>query len=346
MIVTTKLRFIQSHNLPNQGQNSRVFLAHDPQLKADLVIKEIPKSQITDPDEYFSESAILYDARHPNVVEVKYACEDEDNIYLAMPQYAESLQGLMASRFLTVQEIVQIGLGFLTGLHHIHTKKLIHFDIKPANILLDKSRHPALSDFGLTRFLNSNGLATPANLYDKIFPPEYMTKSNALSLAADIYQAGLTLYRMCNGNTDFETQFNAHKPNWMDAIIDGNFPDRGKFLPHIPKRLRKLIKKALSIDQASRFHTALELSNELAQVEEYLDWTYTPTAGNGASWYRRGEGCVFQVSLKKSGSQYSIESSRINTATSTKRKVTAGTFLNVNQVDVEASVQTALTACS
>ncbi|QAT86431.1 serine/threonine protein kinase [Corallococcus coralloides] len=331
---------------PPAGERLRVFLAHDPQLKADLIIKEIPKSQISDPDEYFNESAILYDARHPNVVEVKYACEDNDNIYLAMPQYAESLQSLMASKFLTTQEIIQIGLGFLTGLHHIHTKKLIHFDIKPANILLDKSGHPALSDFGLTRFLNSSGLATPTALYDKIFPPEYMTKSNTLNLAADIYQAGLTLYRMCNGNVDFETQFNSHKPNWMDAIIDGHFPDRSKFLPHIPKRLRKLIKKALSIDPAGRFHTALDLSNELAQVEEYLDWAYTPTVGNGAIWHRRGENCAFQVSLKRNGSKYNIESVRINTATSAKRRITAGTFLSFDQVDIEANVQEALTACS
>ncbi|CAM3073040.1 serine/threonine protein kinase [Corallococcus sp. ZKHCc1 1396] len=346
MLITTKLRFTQIADLKNQGLNSRVFSAHDPQLKANLVIKEIAKKQILDPDEYFNESAILYDAKHPNIVEVKYACEDDHNIYLAMPLYADSLQGFMASRFLSVREIVQIGTGFLAGLHHIHSKKLIHFDIKPANILIDKSGHPALSDFGLTRFINTSGLATPASLYDKLYTPEYMTKSNALSMTADIYQVGLTLYRMCNGEDDFKAQFATYTGDtWMDAIIDGNFPERSKFLPHIPKRLRKVIKKSLSIKPDDRFKTALDISNELSQVDENLDWVYTPTTTGGGTWQYRLDSTVFNVTLKQQGAGWNIEGARTNLVSGAKRRITAATFSNIQQAEVEAKVQEALTAC-
>src|SRR6266571_304252 len=90
-----------------QGLNSAVFLAQDLQFETQLAIKRVPKANLPHPDRYFAEARRLYDARHKNVVDVKYACEDADHIYVAMPFYREgTLQDLIDQRYLTVREIV------------------------------------------------------------------------------------------------------------------------------------------------------------------------------------------------------------------------------------------------
>jgi serine/threonine protein kinase len=142
-----------------EGKNSTVHVVNDPNLNAQLVIKTIPKSSLN-VAEYFSESQILYLSSHPNVVPVHYACEDADSIYIAMPYFQKgSLNVLMSNKSLTVREIIKYACQFLSGLHNIHSKRLIHFDVKPDNILLSDSDEALISDFGLSRHTDYSGLA-------------------------------------------------------------------------------------------------------------------------------------------------------------------------------------------
>jgi serine/threonine protein kinase len=184
MLISTELRFERRANVGLQGANSEVYFAWDHQLNAELVVKQIKKASISDPAEYFAEASLLYDTRHPNVVDVKYSCADADHIYLAMPKYEGSLHQVLLQRALTVREIVKVGLDMLSGLHHVHSKRLVHFDVKPSNILLEASGRAAVSDFGLSRPVDQHGLATPVVMYEKHFPPEYL-KAAARTLRPD-----------------------------------------------------------------------------------------------------------------------------------------------------------------
>jgi len=81
------LNFETKQEIGQEGQNSQVFIAHDKQLDAELVIKKICKDELPNADIYFEEDRQLYDSTHPNVVQVKYACEDDGYVYIAMPYY-------------------------------------------------------------------------------------------------------------------------------------------------------------------------------------------------------------------------------------------------------------------
>src|SRR3712207_5563442 len=95
--------------LGEQGRNSRTYVAWDHQLHAQVVIKECRKTAMASPNDFFNESRALYASAHPNVVQVMYACQDNDNIYVCMPLYANgSVKRLMGTRFLTVREIVSL----------------------------------------------------------------------------------------------------------------------------------------------------------------------------------------------------------------------------------------------
>lgn len=275
MLIETTLRFDRRGNVGIQGANSEVFRAHDPQLGDEVVVKCVQKQGL-DASKYFDEAGRLYAVRHPHVVEVLYASQNDEAIFLAMPPYAHSLEAVLQQRALTVREIVRVGTEFLAGLHHVHLRGLVHFDVKPSNILLKHTGTAALTDFGLSQTVDPQGLATPAQVYQTHMAPEYLGTASQLTLAADVYQAGLTLYRMCVGSSQWNAQLDyfVHRlgDQWQSAIVAGNFPSRDAFPAHIPSRLRNAIRASLSVDPAARFTTVLDLQNELAQVDEHLDW--------------------------------------------------------------------------
>src|SRR5688572_7248033 len=130
MIERAELDYELGAEIGLEGQNSRVFEALDRQLNAEIVVKKIPRAVFKDESEFFLEARRLYDARHPNVVHVSYAGLVGDHVIIAMPRYRTSVQSLLVMRHLTVREIVRYGLDFLTGLHHVHVRKLVHFDVK------------------------------------------------------------------------------------------------------------------------------------------------------------------------------------------------------------------------
>ena len=261
------------------GQNSRTFVATDHQLNAEIVIKQIAKATLASAANFFDESKALYASAHPNVVQIHYACEDADSIYLALPYYRRgSVKGLITNRHMTVREIVATGCQILSGLHNIHSKGLIHFDVKPDNVLLSDRGEALLSDFGLAKQMDLTGAADQDRLYLKTMPPEAMTPGAPFSRLFDIYQFGLTLYRMCVGTEAFNAQF-------LTFVVAGGFDHEvshrcvcqsvsgsTKFAPHIPSRLQTVVKKCLQPNPADRFQSAIDVANALRLSRARL-WT-------------------------------------------------------------------------
>jgi serine/threonine protein kinase len=279
MFERAEIDFTCGEEIGVEGRNSRVFKAVDHQLDAAIVVKRIDRTAFKDEDEYFAEAKRLYDARHPHVVSVKFACRTNEHIYIAMPLYEQgSVHRLLQQRYPTVREIVRIGLDFLTGLHHIHLRGLIHFDIKPSNVLIDGSGKAALTDFGLAQYVDDAGLAAQNVMYSTHRPPEGFLH-DLFAQPADIYQAGLTLYRMAAGMEAFDKQWEAHRGDMMGAaraVIAGKLPDRttSAYPAQIPPRLRNAIRRALAPDPDERYREVLGLINDLASVDQWLDWEY------------------------------------------------------------------------
>jgi len=292
-----------------EGKNSRTYLARDLQLEADIVIKEITKAKL-DRDRYFAEAQALYASTHPNVVQIHYACEDDESVYVGMPFYPHgSLKTVLMERYLTVREIVTLGCEVLAGLQHVHSKRLVHFDVKPDNVLLSDRGEGLLSDFGLARPVSSRGVAEQDIFYVKILPPEAYS-GYEFPRTFDIYQAGLLLYRMCNGEAEFYRQFEDAR-FWPEgefdrdafrvAVVNGQFPDRSIFPAHIPEALRKVVRKCLQTDPNQRFGSALEVANALAPIDgPTLDWQFMKDA-DCLRWEKNVEGTKYEFEVNASG---------------------------------------------
>lgn len=287
----TSLHFKVLKEIGQEGKNSTVHIAHDYQLDTEIVVKSIRKSDFKRDSDFFDEAKKLYNSNHPNIAPIQYSCQDDEYIYITMPLFQKgSLNSIIDNRPLRVSEIVKYSIDFLSGLHHIHTKKLLHCDIKPTNILLTDSDDAILTDFGLARYLNDDGLTTIDMFYGLHRAPETL-QSNTISHHSDIFQAGLTIYRLCNGNAFFKNQLKRFvkkdksfdDDKFLKSIFNGSFPNRSSYLHHIPQTLRNYIRKALNPDPSRRYQSVLEFLNDLSKIEITHDWQMDSII-NGSSW--------------------------------------------------------------
>ncbi|MND90723.1 Serine/threonine-protein kinase PK-1 [compost metagenome] len=282
-LITTEARlrftFLEQAGI---GGEATVFKAKDLQLNSTIAIKRILKSSFTDESKYFLESQKLHEAEHSFVVPIKFGCWDDDHVYLGMPYYVNgSLKDLMDKRFLTTREVVSYSRQFLSGLNSIHSKGLLHFDIKPENILINDAGQACVSDFGLAQYTGGYGFATVAGTTPIFAPPELFVQAQH-NLKFDVYQSGLAMYRMCNGDKIFQEQANnafisrgiIADVNFIKNLNRGKFPDRGNYLPHMPKKLRLLINKAMNPDPNKRYSTVIDMLNDLNQLD-VNDWQYS-----------------------------------------------------------------------
>lgn len=334
MLTKTELNFKIKDSIGEEGKNSEVFIAKDIQMDANIVIKRIPKSSLNEKD-FFLEAKCLYSSSHENVVPIYYSCKDDRYIYIAMPFFKKgSLSSILNTNSLTVREIINYSIDFLTGLNHIHTKRLIHADIKPTNILISNSGKALLTDFGLSRFLDSNGIAEFNTIYSPHIAPEQL-RTNHSSIETDIYQAGLTLYRMCDSRNyfinDFKNICSQKNPKGFlkEQCVSGQFPNRELYDQHIPQKLRKVIKKMINIDVEKRYSNVLSILNDLSLISDNLDWKLESNHNDMVEWSCVKEDKKYKVTCKSIENRYSIVTKRINLDTNRETKMSKYCYENI-----------------
>jgi len=343
-LYTTELNFETIEEIGQEGKNSNVYLAHDKQLDGEIVIKKIEKAKITNAMEYYEEAKKLYASSHSNVVSVNYGCSDSTHVYIAMPFYKNgSLKQKVNSEHLTIREIIRYSIQFLSGLHNIHSKGLIHFDVKPDNILISDSNEALLSDFGLTKAMNTFGFASPEQIYSKQLPPETFTSTDK-TLHFDIYLSGLTLYRLLNGEQHFHQQLSLFKTRdeYVNAVRTGCFPDRSSYLPHIPIKLQRIVNKAISVNIVDRHQSVLDLINDLSGVDENLDWKFKRSS-NTESWSKENGTHCYKVELDFADlKNMSILTTKTNINTGRTQRQKAHCHNNLTNSNVLSKIKKAL----
>lgn len=117
------------------------------------------------------------------VLSLVSATEDDQNIYITMPYYEKgSINSLIDKEMLSTREILKYSIDFLSGLMFLHIKELVHLYIKPTNVMLNDSNRAISTDFGLSRYLNENGLANQEFQYRIHRSPESFNNLNILNL--------------------------------------------------------------------------------------------------------------------------------------------------------------------
>jgi serine/threonine protein kinase/tetratricopeptide (TPR) repeat protein len=154
------------------------------------------------------------------------------------------------------------------GLAEAHKLGVVHRDLKPQNIMIDKKGHTHIMDFGIARSLKAKGVTTAGMM---IGTPDYMSPEQVEGIEvdhrADIYAMGVILYEMLTGDLPFEGK----TPLSVAVKHKTEIPREPKeFNPHIPDALNQLVMKCLEKKREKRFQNTAEILDELTGIEKEI----------------------------------------------------------------------------
>lgn len=265
------------------GHFGEVWRVVDVALNTVRALKLIPTTKVFKPDNIFHEAQVLKSAEHPNVIRVEETGTMADGrIYIAMEYLPKgSLEDEAKGAYVALTRAHRIMIDALRGLQHAHDRGIIHCDIKPANIMVGNSSEGKLSDFGLAipSDVVFHSLGVKDYAYVIHLAPEVISHRK-YSVQSDIYAAGVTMYRLVNGDSylpiiDPLTQ--------RQTIIDGEYPDRSRYREFIPKPLRTFINRAMDPLVDRRFKSAEDMRHALERITLQMNWSESITT-NGMRW--------------------------------------------------------------
>ena len=272
-----------------QGGFGRVYRAKDRRLDRLVAIKVIrPDVMGTKEfvDSFRNESIALAKLRHPGIVPIYDIRERGGLIYYVMPLvHGTTLEARMGRTRLPPLESRRILSELADALAAAHREKMMHLDIKPANVFLEgELQKVLLMDFGLAKAMTDEVDESAAG--PVVGTPEYMSPEQARGLPeidfrSDIYSLGAMGYRMLTGRTPFRGRDAAD--TLAKQINDTPVPLR-ELNPTIPKGLADAIMRCLQKDPWERFPNALDLRGALEAVTFF--------SGSGAMAAREEESGV------------------------------------------------------
>ena len=261
------------------GGMGSVYLCEHTLMRRRVAVKVLPASRVDDAsslERFYREARAVAALDHPNIVRA-YDIDHENKIHFLVMEHVDgsSLQDIVkkAGPLDPLRAAHYISQSAL-GLEHAHrVAGLVHRDIKPGNILVDRTGVVKLLDMGLARFFNDEqDLITKK--YDEnvlgtadYLAPEQVVDSHNVDIRADIYSLGGTFYYCLTGRTPFGEGNVAQKLIWHQTRQPK--PIR-TFRSDVPEEITAMIEKMMAKDRSQRFQTPQEVADALTV------WTRTP----------------------------------------------------------------------
>ena len=228
---------------------------------------------------------------HPYIVPIYEVGEREGSCYFSM-KFVEGgqLDEVIKRKPISIRGAVELIAKLARTVHYAHEHGVLHRDIKPGNILLDKQGDVHLTDFGLARLTESEGTVTGTR--DVIGTPSYMAPEQAmgnnaqLTSATDVYGLGAVLYQLLTGYPPFtgETSYET-----LRLLLDVEPLSPRLLNPKIDRDLCTICLKCLEKDPQRRYPSALALAEDLEHwlKHEPIRAKRTGFVTHGRKWVQR-----------------------------------------------------------
>ena len=256
-----------------------VFLARDTRLERLVALKLMSVELAKDPNQrlrFQTEAKAASVLNHPNICVVYEVGESEDGRPFLAMEYIDgrTLECLMRQRRVKIRETIEIGIQLADALEAAHARHLLHRDIKPGNIMLDKRGTVKLLDFGLAkRFRSESMVPKTAELSHTdtgitIGTPHYMSPEQALGRElddrSDIFNLGVVLYELLAGQKPFR---GATTGETINSVINKQPEPLGLENPLFSPALDNIISKCLAKAPEDRYPSAKALAEELRAIK-------------------------------------------------------------------------------
>jgi eukaryotic-like serine/threonine-protein kinase len=253
------------------GGMSTVYLARDETLERSIAVK-VMHGEISDqPDQierFRREARSVAQVSHPNVVAVIDAGEDAGHPYIVFEHIEGETLKQRIDRLgrLPVDEAAAYGIEIGRGLAAAHARMLVHRDVKPQNVLIDTEGRAKVTDFGIARSLESDGLTKTGRVLgttDYVSPEQAM--GQGVDARSDIYSLGILLYEMLTGNVPFEAETLI---GVAMKHVNEPMPNVQERRPEVSSALAAVIEKATEKEPKRRYADMAEMLDDLETALE------------------------------------------------------------------------------
>ncbi len=267
------------------GGMGQVFLCEHMFMKRRIAIKVLPPAKAEQPaalGRFYREARAAGSLEHPNIVRT-YDIDQDGNLHFIVMEYVNGPNLLeIVKKFgpTDIARCVNYIHQVANGLEYAFRAGIIHRDVKPGNILIDRQGNAKILDMGLARFYNDHSDNLTVKYDDKIVlgtadyvAPEQVANSHNADIRADIYALGASLYFMLAGHPPFPSGTVSQKLLWHRT--KDPTPIR-QIRPEVPEGLALVVAKMMAKDPAHRYQTPAEVAAELAKWES--DFVPLPAA--------------------------------------------------------------------
>jgi serine/threonine protein kinase len=262
-----------------KGGMGRVYKVFDTEVREKMALKllhpDIARDERTI-ERFRNELKLARGISHRNVCRMYDLGREEGTYYITMEYVSgEDLKSLIHRiGALPVGKAVSVAVQVCEGLSEAHRLGVVHRDLKPQNVMVDREGNARIMDFGIARSLTTRGI-TGAGIM--IGTPEYMSPEQVDGKEADprsdIYALGIILFEMLTGHLPFE----GDTPLSVAVKQKSERPPDPKSLnAQIPEELGRIILKCLEKPKEKRYQSADEVLKELARLEKGLPTTSQP----------------------------------------------------------------------
>ncbi len=278
-MATRKLGKYQLFERLGRGGMAEVYRAHHISLDRYVAIKVLHAFLADDPEfkeRFEKEARNIARLKHPNIVQVYDFENDTENesYYMVMelvegPTLKDVLTRLSErGQVMPLPEAIRIIREAAGALAYAHSQKMIHRDVKPANLMLDRDNRVVLTDFGIAKIVTGAQFTASGGM---VGTPAFMAPEQGLGDAgderSDLYSLGVILFQLVTGQLPYD----ADTPL---AIIlkhlNEPIPTSRSINPQVPEPIDQIVQRLMAKDPVDRYQTANELIADLERFERGL----------------------------------------------------------------------------
>jgi eukaryotic-like serine/threonine-protein kinase len=262
------------------GGMSTVYLARDGTLERWVAVKVMHREISDQPDQlerFRREARAVAQLSHPNVVAVIDAGEDGGHPYIVFEYVdGETLkQRIDRVGPLPIDEATAYAIEIGRGLSAAHTRRLVHRDVKPQNVLIDSEGRAKVTDFGIARSLESDGLTQTGRVLgttDYVSPEQAMGRG--VDARTDIYSLGVLLYEMLTGEVPFKAETVV---GVAMKHVNEQIPNVQRQRPEVSAALAAVVERATAKEPKKRYP---DMASCLADLEGALEVEVARSGGS------------------------------------------------------------------
>ena len=255
-----------------QGDYATVFRARDAELHREVAIKQIHAQYLEDPRQlegYWREAQLIASLEHPRIMTIYDIVRERG--WLILELMMGNISEVLKGRAIDLTDLRYLLKAAAQALQFLERNGIVHGDVKPSNLLVDRNRLIKLGDFGIARRL-SRGEGSVVKGTAKYMAPEVVSDQfGPVGPHSDLYSLGFSAYELMCGQ-HFETLFPGlnmfgrdRQIAWMmwQSAPDRRLPSIARVLQNVPDDLAMIVEKLCEKDAAKRYRTAEEVLRDL-----------------------------------------------------------------------------------